>query len=243
MPGPLTLDDFNRRFSILDQMLTMHSVERDRYRRWSTALTLLVLGLSIVATMVALISGERHVDFGSFKATVQTAVGILTAIIFFLTLVDLRVDWRERARGHQEAADKLAELKAQFRGATTQNNTVTGNGVDLALEYDQVMEAIVPITERRFLRLKAKHKRKVAISRLLDRRPHAPVWWLRICLMLKDLRCGDRAPSSRGPAEAQDVQRQAQPVPQDDTPGTGAQGRGDAARPQDDRGGSGRAEG
>jgi len=126
MADEVSLEDFNRRFGILDQMLTMHSVEQDRYRRWATALTLLILALSIVATMVAFLSGEKRVDFGLFTATVQTAVGILTAFIFFLSLVDLRVDWRERARGHQDAAAKLAELKAKFRGLGSRSTRSRG---------------------------------------------------------------------------------------------------------------------
>jgi len=70
------------------------------------------------------------------------------------------------------------------------------------------MSAIVPITDRRFVRLKAKHKRKVAMSRTLDRRPNAPLWWLRLCLLIKDMRCSTSGSTVTGPVEATDAQPQ-----------------------------------
>jgi hypothetical protein len=199
----LKLADYNRRFRVLDQMLTGHSIERDRFVRRSTALTLTIIALSIVATMVAFISGERDVDFGVVTMTVQTSVGLLSAFIFFLGLLDLKVDWRQRAWSHEQAVDRLAELKAKYRAAKTVGDEVSLDGVDLLHEYDMTMEAIVAVPEGRFLALKARHKRKVAISRLLDTRPGTPVPWLRLTLLVDGLR--NRSPGKAGRAGATDA--------------------------------------
>jgi hypothetical protein len=207
--------EYKRRFGVLDMMLTGHSVERDRYGRWSTLLTLLVLALSIVTTMTALIATNREIDFGIATMTIQTAVGVLSALIFFLALLELRVDWRQRAWSHERAVAELSELKANFRGAAfAGDGEVQGSGVDLVVAYDQAMEAIVPISEKRFLTVKSRHRRKVAVSRMIGARPGAPVWWLRLCLMLQDSRCGERPRlRSDGPSEPGDVPRPAPTTP------------------------------
>jgi len=200
--------EYKRRFGVLDMMLTGHSLERDRYGRWSTLLTLLVLALSIVTTMTALIASNRVIDFAIATMTIQTAVGILSAAIFFLALVELRVDWRQRAWSHERAVDELSKLKAEFRGASFAGGQAQGSGVDLVLAYDQAMEAIVPIPEKRFLKLKSRHRRKVAVSRMIGARPGAPILWLRLCLLLQDSKCGERKTSrSAGPSEPGDVPR------------------------------------
>ncbi len=201
--------EYKRRFGVLDMMLTGHSIERDRYGRWSTLLTLLVLALSIVTTMTALIATNREIDFGIATMTTQTAVGVLSAVIFFLALLELRVDWRQRAWSHERAAGELSELKATFRGASfADDGEAHGSGVNLIIAYDMAMEAIVPIPEKRFLKLKSRHRRKVAVSRMIGARPGAPVWWLRLCLMLQDTRCDERTSSrSDGPSEPGDVPR------------------------------------
>lgn len=198
--------EYKRRFAVLDMMLTGHSIERDRYGRRSTLLTLLVLALSIVTTMTALIVSNRAIDFGIATMTIQTAVGVLSAVIFFLALVELRVDWRQRASSHERAVDELSKLKAEFRGASFAGGQAQGSGVDLIMAYDHAMEAIVPIPENRFLKVKSRHRRKVGISRMIDVRPGAPIWWLRLCLLLQDSRCGERTTSrSAGPSESRDV--------------------------------------
>ena len=89
--SPLTPDELRRKRRVLDQMLTGHSLLRDLYERRALILTLLILGLSIVATSVAFLSGESTVSILGVRARVQTWVGVLTATIFFLTLVDLCV--------------------------------------------------------------------------------------------------------------------------------------------------------
>ncbi|HEX6679132.1 MAG TPA: hypothetical protein VF063_00670 [Gaiellaceae bacterium] len=191
---------------MLDQMLTGHSLLRDRYERRALALTLLVLGLSIVASSVAFLSGDATVSILGIKARVQVWVGVLTALIFFLTLVDLRVDWRQRAGAHNEAARRLSRLKGLFRVAAIRNGVVDSAGRDLNLEYDTTMDDLRPIPESRFVWIKAKHTRKVQASKLLDRHAGAPVWYVRLLAMWQGIR-GIERPStedSAGASESED---------------------------------------
>jgi hypothetical protein len=191
-PAPLTPEEFRRKRRVLDQMLTGHSVLRDLYERRALILTLLVLALSIVATSVAFLTGETTVSILGVRARVQTWVGVLSATIFFLTLVELRVDWRQRAGVHDEAARRLGRLKGVFRVATVHDGVVDAGGVDLNADYDATMEQLPPIPDRRFLWVKAKHARKVRASKLLDKHAGAPVWYVRLLAMWQGIRAAPR---------------------------------------------------
>jgi hypothetical protein len=195
----LTRADFDRRFRRIDMMITGHSVLRDRRRAWARLLTLSILGLSIVGLALAFVA-DREVTVSGLSARFQVWVGSISAAIFFLALIDLQVDWKGTARSHAEAADRLAELKAKFAGAQV-DDTSAESEVDLQQEYERTMAAIVPLPDRKFTRLKAKHLRKVEVSRILDTHPGTPVLVLQLIVLWRGLRPRDRSDSRSTPPE------------------------------------------
>ncbi|OKO69149.1 hypothetical protein AC629_41545 [Bradyrhizobium sp. NAS80.1] len=56
----------------------------------------------------------------------------------------------------------------------------------LADRYDMASDVGAGVPEKDFLRLKRKHKMKVALSKLLDERPGSALWLTRIKLMIRD---------------------------------------------------------
>jgi hypothetical protein len=182
----LSYEEYDRRLGIVDMMLSAHSVLRDRNERRSTGLTLLIMALSIAATGVAFISGEPDATIGPFTARVQIWVGLLTCLIFFLSILELLVEWRRRAWAHDEAAQRLSDLKAMFRRGR-RDGQVVHSDVDLINAYDQTMDALgalrVRIPEDRFNRLKARHLRKVEVSRRTSARPERPILLHRVDLL------------------------------------------------------------
>lgn len=175
-------DEFNRMWRIVDQSLTAHSVLRDSYTRREKVFVLLVLALSIVATAFAFVPGIKVVRIGSLHAQLATWLGILTMIIFFLALFDLVVDWRERSRRHADAASRLSDLKGKLRSAVVKGGEVTSDA-DLVGEYERTMAALTPLSDRQFMVMKAKHHRKVAVSKLIDSRPGAPLPLIRLLVL------------------------------------------------------------
>jgi hypothetical protein len=159
-------------------MLSGHASLRERYRRRSTCLILAIMALSIVAATVALQDDESVVIFGVDLAATEWLAG-LSGMIFFLSIAELVLDWRGRAWAHGDAADRLGRLKGEFRRAKVSEHSVETDGVDLDIEYDQTTAAIVEIPNSVFNRLKAKHRRKIEISKLLDDSPGAPILFLR----------------------------------------------------------------
>jgi len=196
MPHQLPRREYERKFSVIDTMLTGHSILRDRYDRRSLTLTIVILGLSIAATSVAFLAGDQRFTFVSVTARVQIWVGMLAGLVFFLTLLDQKTDWRQKARAHGEAARRLGELKGRFRSATLDTQTVHSE-LDLNAEYEQTMAALLAIPNSQFLGLKAKHHRKIAISRLIDRHPGAPLPYLRLLAMLRGMPTAPQAGQER----------------------------------------------
>ncbi len=184
-------DDYRRRSRRIDWMLTAHSVLRDGFGRRSQGLTLAVIGLSIAGLAFALANGDQRVSLLGLEGKLQVFIVVLSALTFFVGLVDLVVDWRRRAWMHEEAARRLGELKATFVRAKKENGQRVVPGVDLAAEYDGTMGVIVTIPEGRAAALKSRHVRKVELFKRVDRYPGAPKWWLRLCVLRESLRSGD----------------------------------------------------
>jgi uncharacterized membrane protein YcjF (UPF0283 family) len=171
------VDRFDRERNVVDTMLTAHSILRDRYERRATGLTLLIMALSVLATGVAFISGEPETSIGPFTARVQVWVGVLTCIIFFLSIVDLLVEWRRRAWAHEEAVRRFSDLKAKYRHGERDGEIVRAD-LDLTAEYERTWDAVsalsVAIKDAQFTKLKQKHWRKVEISKRISARPERP---------------------------------------------------------------------
>lgn len=176
--------ELRRMWRVVDQMATAHSVLSDRYRALSLGLTLSILALSILATALGF-AGEPEVTI-LVTARLPVFVGALSGTIFFLTLVDLQYDWRSKAREHRDAAAELARMKTHLRDAKTRLEA--GEDVELAERYQSTMDALADIPDHKFLRLKARHQRKVEISKRISARPATPVWLHRLQLLQEGLR-------------------------------------------------------
>jgi hypothetical protein len=197
-------DEFDRMWRVLDQNLTAHSVLRDRYRRLEWILTLVVILLSIVATAFALLSGDTPFRFGGLDLKLQSMLAVLTAAIFFLTLAEMIFRWHQKAWSHEYAVHRLAELKATMRSVTVTGELVNA-GSDLQGAYERAMASVPEIPERQFLTLKARHHRKVALSKLIDQHKGAPLIYLRLLTLVQGIR-GERPPAKPNLAEIESVE-------------------------------------
>lgn len=185
---PLSRQEYDRMWHVLDLSLTAHSSLRDRYRRREVSVTVAVMALSILATGFAFVPEIEHLHIGPITARLGVWLGILTSLIFFLALLDLTLDWRRCSWAHDDAARRLGVLKGEFRAATVSEGAVDSGSLDLRTRYEEVMAAVRPIPERQFLRLKAKHARKIVVSKLIDSHPGAPLVYLHCLAMWQSFR-------------------------------------------------------
>jgi hypothetical protein len=204
------LDDgeFKRMWRVVDMSLSGHAVLRDRYRRREGLLTLIVVGLSIIATAFAFLSGETMIQVWQWRFSLATGLGILTSMIFFFALTDLVLDWKRLAWSHEDAVERLTRLKSRLRAVKVSgiSSLSATDAVNLRTLYEQTVADVIEIPENQFLPLKAMHYRKVAISRLIDTHPGAPLLYLRFLAMVEGIRkrekSGEPDPKPDEPIEA-----------------------------------------
>jgi hypothetical protein len=148
--------EYKRRRRRIEWMLTGHSKLRDRYAWRSRGLTLTVMGLSIVALLLALSNGDQEVSVLGLHGKLQVFLAWLAALTFFVTIVDLVVDWRRRAWAHANSAKRLGELSVLYgRALRDDAGAWSVDGVDLAIEYERVMGSLEPIPDNKAAAMKA----------------------------------------------------------------------------------------
>lgn len=167
-PQQLAIAEIDRQRRVIDQMITAHSVLRDRYHRRSLVMTSGLLAASTVAIAFAFATVDVAVRIGPVVAQRSTWLGWFAVLTFVVTLVELVVDWKGSMRRHDDAVRQLSMLKVEYR-------TPPEPGRDLAeklsLRYEAAMDAIPTVPDRFFSALKAAHLRKVEISRILSDYP------------------------------------------------------------------------
>lgn len=173
-----------RQYSLIDQMLSMHSSLRDRMERRAFWLNTALIGTSLFLCVAVFIGDDLLRVFGRDPDTIRFILGFVSAAVLLFSITEFRVDWRSVAGKHADAVRRLAELKTQFRQSFAEkggNDAVENNR--LATEYARMMDSLPPIPERWFNILKAEHRFKKLISERISRYPKSP-----FCLLYLQLR-------------------------------------------------------
>ncbi len=173
-----------RQFDIVDQMLSMHAMLRDKFRKKHLYLNLSLLLVSVFLCAVVFVDRSIFSSFGLEAKTINFSMGIASVLCFAFSLIEYRVDWQGKAAMHTDAVKKLSSLKADYRDIyTTELEETHKESNHLSKEYQNVMDNIVEIPEGFFLELKAKHLRKVLLSKKISVAPGAPIILLKMQLL------------------------------------------------------------
>jgi hypothetical protein len=170
-----TLDDdeFERQLRIIDQMLTQHSRLRDRYDAFARWLDIAGIVLSAVLTALSLMKDEYWLVLGTTPRSGSFVAAIAAAVLFGLSIVQYRVQWKEKAEAHGAAASTLAACKAKGRMVPKNDPVRTGEWLETAAAQVSTLPAI---PDRLFLRLKGIHLRKQETSRRMSQFPGSTPW-------------------------------------------------------------------
>jgi hypothetical protein len=189
--------ELERQFRIIDMMLTGHSALRDKYRRLALGLDLILVSISIVVTGLALLDQRVFVMLGLDPAKTQLGLGMASLVLLVASVLGMLVDWKGARERHGRAVAVLAALKTATRGVLTLGHETSSDQIGLRWrENSLALDTLPEIPERLFHRLKARHLRKVELSRLLDERCAFPIWVLRLFLVWRSIR-GKGEPQGR----------------------------------------------
>jgi hypothetical protein len=179
-------EEIERIRRVSDSMCSAHAGLRDRYAQWALALDLLILGSSI--WLVALSFVDERIGERLTPGTVDPHIwiGVLGVVTFFLSIVQLKTEWKSRAHGHKTSAEAYAAVKREAN-YLLKSGTNDSEGYKRVIDrYDMASVASVPIPEKDFLKQKRRHLIKIAISKHLDSKPSTWIFWLRVRLWWKD---------------------------------------------------------
>jgi hypothetical protein len=169
-----------RQYRTLDLMLSMHASLGQRYNRRAVLLNSALLAASAILCSLTFAPEDLLSSFGIAAKGAKFMVGGASAVIFALSIIELRVNWQHIGMQHIEAANKLAALKTKYRDCYAlpmeQREPVQRT---LSEDYATVMQALPLIPDRWFATLKAEHLFKRELSSAIDHAPTAPLWLLK----------------------------------------------------------------
>jgi hypothetical protein len=185
-------EEIERRFRVADQMVTMYTVMRDRYLARATWLTLSIMGSSVILCACTFLPDNALVMVGLSPLGKKVVLGVFSSLILFLSIVELKVDWKQRSSLYKEAAKNVAGLKAKYRNVRNSSEHPASEMIhELANQYDSIMANLPGVSDLEFAKLKAYHLKKIKLSKMIDLNPGCPLWFLRIKLMWEGS-CGKR---------------------------------------------------
>jgi hypothetical protein len=171
----------------VDQSITGHSFLRDKFSRRAGVLSSIILIGAAVVTFLAVSSESVRAHFYLSYPRADHLIGLLGFAVLLCSILELQIGWRERSSRHAEAANALARLKLLIARELGSDLTLTkARFTEIQQAYENVNDLIAKIPERRFLELKALHRRKVEMSKFLDRHPGASIFLLRLKIWLRD---------------------------------------------------------
>jgi hypothetical protein len=177
---------------VADMLTTAHANLGRRFMRRALLLDLGILGASTWLTAVVFIEPRIGLRLTPRGLDPQLWIGLLGVATFFLSVVQLRVDWKGRSDAHRRTFDLYAEVKRECGYLLASEDTLTRDKCTRVLgRYDIATDVGTPLPERDFLVQKKKHLQKVTLSRVLDEHPFASITLLRVKMWWKDNRGGD----------------------------------------------------
>lgn len=184
-PGNLE-EELEKTSKVADMLCSGHSHLRDRYLNRALILDLSIIGVSTWLVALSFVDPAMNILLTPFALDSRIWIGVLGTIVFFLSIVQLKTDWKGRADAHRRTADIYAEVK---REAKYLLSTATVDNADMRrilAKYDLATAVGVGMPESEFLAQKQRHRTKIAISRYLDQHPFASLTFLRIRFWFRD---------------------------------------------------------
>lgn len=179
-------DELSRIRRVSDMLCTGHAALRDKYAKFAFALDLLTLGVSTWLVALAFIEPKLNITLTPFGWDTKIWVGMLGTSVFFLTLVQIKTDWKGRSDAHKRTLDIYTEVKREAGYILSAGEYDRDACQRVFSRYDMAASVGVPIPESEFLRQKKRHLVKIALSKALDNQPATSLMWLRARLWLRD---------------------------------------------------------
>jgi hypothetical protein len=169
-----------------DQACTIHAGLRDKYERRANWLDYTLMAAATYLLALSFVEPTLGVSL-AFGWPTSIVVPVLSIVMFFLSIVQFKNPWKSKAQDHHTSFVEYANVKKECRMITSGTRPASGPELQrIRALYDAATEKGTDIPEKAFVQGKARHVRKVYISRYLDTHPGASVWLVALKLFLRD---------------------------------------------------------
>jgi hypothetical protein len=180
-------NELQRIHRVSDMLVSAHANLRDRYSRRATALDLSLLASSTWLVAVVFVEPRIGARVTPYGFDPQLWTGILSVLTFFLSIVQLKVDWKGCSDAHKRSFEMYSEVKRECGYILSNGTLVTKESCERVLaRYDMATDVGSAVAESEFLRQKRRHLQKSEISRYLGQHPFASISLLRIRMWWRD---------------------------------------------------------
>jgi hypothetical protein len=181
-----TLDHVARIRRVADSMCSAHAGIRDKLGRRALFLDIAILALSTWLVALAFVEPRIGLELTPFGLSDKMWIGMLAVATFFLSVVQLKTDWKGRADAHDRTLGAYAAVKREA-GYVLASEIADENAHRRIIDrYDMAAAICVPIPEREFLKQKRRHLLKIAVSSHLDVYPSASIFLTKIRFWWRD---------------------------------------------------------
>lgn len=164
-------EELKRKYRVINMMVSMHSVLYQRYKTRSLIGSVFFLLVAIVLNVFTFIDYSYLEFTGINEENVKTTLAIVTFSIFLLSVIFLLVEWTKKAEQHLQAINQLSRLLNELRAIQSIDDIViVKHKIELFDElYNKTFDTTPKIPDNKFNSLKAKHYKKIEISKFIDK--------------------------------------------------------------------------
>lgn len=149
---------------VSDMLVSGHSNVSEKFDRYALALDCAILALTVWITSVVFVEPRIGLALTPFRIEPPIWIGLLSILTLFLSVVQLRVEWKRKSNGHKRSAEMYSKAKANCRYLLESNKLITRDDAkEVLILYDTSGNWGSPMLEKEFLKQKGKHLTKVAI--------------------------------------------------------------------------------
>jgi hypothetical protein len=172
---------------VSDSLCTAHAGLQEKYSRRALVAELITLGASTWLGALVFVEPRINIHLSPAGFDPQVWIGLLSTTTFFLTILQIRTDWRGRADGYARSLCMYAEVKRECGYLLASGEEINQPECQrLLARYDMATDVGIKVPENDFLKYKKRHLTKVAISKHLDAHPGTSILLFRWQLWKRD---------------------------------------------------------
>lgn len=178
--------ELERIIGVSDLLVSAHAVLRDRYARRAFLNEITILGATLWLTAMAFVNPDIGAKLTPLGLTKDLWLGLLSIVAFFLSIVQIRVDWKGKEYAHARACEEYSSLKRETINLLAQENFDEAVYKRILDRYELAGALSISIPQAEFNSLKRMHRIKAEISQNLDDKPGASPTLLKVRMWCRD---------------------------------------------------------